>query len=531
VAQDIPSDTVDEAVASDPPSKWLDDAIHHHRAGDIEAAGAGYRRILDRDPEQADALNNLGLIALDRGDSETAARVFGQAAQGHPEVALFRFNLGEAHRIAGRFSEAAAAYTEAVALNEADPDSHYVLGYVLHRLGRPGEAVAHYEAAARLDPERSEALHFRAIAAWQGGNETEAIRYAAEALRRNGFGEGFFGWLNDLIENLEAEESKAVRRFLRRNRLLPRQAIGRLGALADFEAIDPWYFSRRMIDAYPRKLSDFDDLAALIEKHVIKGWTPETPPFAANARLLTLGSCFAEELRNYLCENRKETDWMFVPPGLNNTFALRAFIDWCLSGDHSDDACWYDEHTSGGAVKWTPEGEQARYREVFERADGLVLTVGLAEVWEDKETGGVFWRGIPKRLFDEDKHVCRMSTVEENEANLLHIVEAMRETCGEKPIIITLSPVPLKSTFLDVSCVSADCLSKSILRVAIGNLMTRRIPNLYYWPSFEIVKWLSPHLPYAVFGEDRNLRHVNREVVTRIVDSFLAHFFRREGTQ
>lgn len=43
-------------------------------------------------------------------------------------------------------------------------------------------------------------------------------------------------------------------------------------------------------------------------------------------------------------------------------------------------------------MKWTPEGEQARYREVFERADGLVLTVGLAEVWEDKESGGVFWR-------------------------------------------------------------------------------------------------------------------------------------------
>jgi len=283
------------------------------------------------------------------------------------------------------------------------------------------------------------------------------------------------------------------------------------------------------MNPYPRRMEDFDDLEALIDKYVLQGWLPPEKPFTPGSQLLTLGSCFAEELRKYLAEHERDSRLIFVPPGLNNTFALRQFIDWSLTGNASSDAYWYDEHALGGAVKWTPEQEQAAYKRVFAGAAGIVLTIGLAEVWYDRETGGVFWRGVPKQIFDESIHACRVSTVEENAANIRSIVRLIRDNCRDVPIVLTLSPVPLKATFGDTSCMTADCVSKSILRVAIDQVVGEGIEGLHYWPSFEIVKWLGCHLPTPMYGDDGNTRHVSRSTVRLILDAFMRHYFSAEG--
>jgi len=175
--------------------------------------------------------------------------------------------------------------------------------------------------------------------------------------------------------------------------------------------------------------------------------------------------------------------------------------------------------------KWTPGAEQERYREIFARIDGLVLTVGLAEVWCDTVTQGVFWRGVPKSIFNPNIHKCRISTVEENTENLVKIVELLHSVRPGLPIIITLSPIPLRATFEPMSCFAADCLSKSILRVAIDGVMRRNFRNVVYWPSSEIVRWLGAHVPVAMFGEDGNTRHVNRQTVRLILDSFIQHYY------
>jgi hypothetical protein len=68
-------------------------------------------------------------------------------------------------------------------------------------------------------------------------------------------------------------------------------------------------------------------------------------------------------------------------------------------------------------------------------------------------------------------------------------------------------------------------LSKSTLRVAIESVMQEGHDGLYYWPSFEIVRWLGGHLEQSMFGEDGNTRHVNRATVKLILESFLKHYF------
>jgi hypothetical protein len=48
---------------------------------------------------------------------------------------------------------------------------------------------------------------------------------------------------------------------------------------------------------------------------------------------------------------------------------------------------------------------------------------------------------------------------------------------------------------------------------------------VYYWPSFEIVRSLGQHLPYSLFGEDGNTRHVNRKAVQLILKAFTKYYF------
>jgi len=168
------------------------------------------------------------------------------------------------------------------------------------------------------------------------------------------------------------------------------------------------------------------------------------------------------------------------------------------------------------------------------KASSFVFTLGLAEVWEDSESGSVFWRGVPEQIFKEGRHRFRLSSVQENTKNIQEIVALIREVNPKAPIIFTLSPVPLKATFSNKSCVTSDCVSKSTLRIAIHEYMSKleNNANIFYWPSFEIVKWVGCHLPYPVYGTDDGcVRHVSRFLVVQILKSFVNAYYGKDTAE
>jgi hypothetical protein len=74
----------------------------------------------------------------------------------------------------------------------------------------------------------------------------------------------------------------------------------------------------------------------------------------------------------------------------------------------------------------------------------------------------------------------------------------------------------------------ADCASKSILRAAVEMLLLEDHPNVFYWPSFEVIHWFGSHLPRPTFGlpeQPVDTRHVSEEVVHAIIDTFVDTFF------
>ena len=105
-------------------------------------------------------------------------------------------------------------------------------------------------------------------------------------------------------------------------------------------------------------------------------------------------------------------------------------------------------------------------KDLFDTTDTFILTFGLSEVWYDAETQNIFLRTVPKQYYDPDRHLFRVSTVEENRDNIGAIYKLIRKHRPDANIIVTLFPIPLVATFRDESCITANSVSKSVLRVA-----------------------------------------------------------------
>jgi Flp pilus assembly protein TadD len=83
-------------------------AIQHHQAGRLQAAEQIYRQILALQPNQAEAIHFLGVIAHQVGKHEVAIQYIRRSIELKETEATFHNNLAEAYRALRRIPEAAA---------------------------------------------------------------------------------------------------------------------------------------------------------------------------------------------------------------------------------------------------------------------------------------------------------------------------------------------------------------------------------------------------------------------------------------
>jgi predicted O-linked N-acetylglucosamine transferase (SPINDLY family) len=150
-------------------------ALEHHRAGRLEAAGEIYRRILEAEPQHADALHLLGVVAHQSGAQAVAEDYIRRAIVIAPAVAPYYNNLGEVYRAQGRLDEALACYQQALALTPDYPDVHNNLGEAWRGLRKLDQAVACYRRALELAPDFAAAWNNLGIALEEQGNTGEAV--------------------------------------------------------------------------------------------------------------------------------------------------------------------------------------------------------------------------------------------------------------------------------------------------------------------------------------------------------------------
>lgn len=151
-----------------------------------------WRATLERNPGCWLALNNLGVISLERHDDAEAERLFFESLRWNPEYEAALNNCGYVLARKGRVYEAIGYYERALAIWPGYPDAHVNLGNALFVTGRPGEAIGQYERALAERPDLLEPRNNLALALVAVGKPAEAIPHFEAALglaRERGLGE------------------------------------------------------------------------------------------------------------------------------------------------------------------------------------------------------------------------------------------------------------------------------------------------------------------------------------------------------
>jgi tetratricopeptide (TPR) repeat protein len=151
--------------------------------GRFEDARSAHARAVALSPGFADAHNNLGAALQLLGRLDEAATEFREAIRLKPRVANAHHNLGMVLTLEGQIDAAIAEITEALRLDPNDAEAYLSLGNALKRLGRPEDALAQYLKAARLKPGYAEARHNAGSVLEQLGRHAEAVAAYQDAIR------------------------------------------------------------------------------------------------------------------------------------------------------------------------------------------------------------------------------------------------------------------------------------------------------------------------------------------------------------
>ena len=282
----------------------------------------------------------------------------------------------------------------------------------------------------------------------------------------------------------------------------------------------------RRVRGWPARREAFDDPRDLVERYVLRG-LPRGAIVAPDTAFMTLGSCFADHLGLRLREAGYAVNSEAIGEEVNSTYANRYLLQWIENGP-------VDAPTALMERVYGPETRQ-RFLRAIRRSDVFVMTLGVASCFFHAETGEfafVNTKSPTARAFLQGEHLMRTTSVTENVRNIHMIFEILRRLARQPPkFILTVSPVPLSGTTEFDSAVIADCVSKSTLRLACNEVVADEgEDDVYYWPSFEIVRWLGAHFgpehPPIYGAEDGNTRHVSGWIVQLIVSLFLEHHSR-----
>ena len=127
--------------------------VLHHQAGRLAAAEKIYRQVLREQPNHADALQLLGIVAGQRGDADTAIDLIRRSIRVNPEHPGAYRNLAPLLAHKGRFDEAIAAYRKFLERRPDSAEIHRDLGAALQACGRLDEAFASISRAVELKPD------------------------------------------------------------------------------------------------------------------------------------------------------------------------------------------------------------------------------------------------------------------------------------------------------------------------------------------------------------------------------------------
>ena len=131
----------------------LQQAFSLSQEGKTQQAEQICQQILTGDPQNAEAIHLLGIIAYQVGKNEIAISLIKRAIEIDSRQPAFYNNLGNSLRDQGKLVESVQAYSKAIQIQPSSAEIYNNLGVVLQEQGKLKEAVQAYEKALEIRPD------------------------------------------------------------------------------------------------------------------------------------------------------------------------------------------------------------------------------------------------------------------------------------------------------------------------------------------------------------------------------------------
>lgn len=266
--------------------------------------------------------------------------------------------------------------------------------------------------------------------------------------------------------------------------------------------------------------------------------------------IFAIGSCFARNIEqrltdfgfNVLSDARNETSFsnMNDVPTLFNKYTIKSIqneLDALLPNTHMNIEKFYYEFGKGsgfdfqlGAPKLAFDKQEYKefrktYSGIFRKlrkADVVILTLGYVELWYDTKRK-LYTNVSPPANFlkrhatEFEFHVLGYEQVYEQ---LQQTWQTLQDICGKNVrMLLTVSPVPLRSTLRDMDVLVANSYSKSVQRAAAERFCVEN-HNVDYFPSYEFVSLSEPSASFTA----RDYRHITGDMVSLIMQHALKEY-------
>jgi Tfp pilus assembly protein PilF len=165
-------------------SAALKTAIAHHQAGQLLQAEQIYRQILKQQPQNADALSLLGVIACQQTRLEEGITLYRQALAIKPDHRQARENLNLALWRQGKrlIEESISNLNLAVNFQPDNLSAQTALGSIYQEQGMLEQALVHYQQALAINPSHPDTLNRIGVALQHQGKSNLAAYFHRQAL-------------------------------------------------------------------------------------------------------------------------------------------------------------------------------------------------------------------------------------------------------------------------------------------------------------------------------------------------------------
>ena len=277
------------------------------------------------------------------------------------------------------------------------------------------------------------------------------------------------------------------------------------------------------LNRYPTQNDFQGNLVDLIKNHIAVDLKDTEKFLSENTRIFTMGSCFSRNIAGALCKNGYVAKNLEITEQLNTTYANVEFINWLENKQGIN-----HERIEHLIKSSNPNANRDNILKAIESSDIFILTLGVALAFFDKLSGEFVLPSATSlsQTSMANKYIYRETTVHENVNNVLQVLRFIKSLSPKIKIILTVSPVPLLVSLKHKSCVQADCISKSTMRLVANEIVNNSTDGrgAIYWPSFEAIRWAGSNASEFYGAEDNLSVHVSENKVDRVIEAFIETF-------